>query len=231
MARQTQQLTYNAFTGGIITEASPITFPDGASLDESNFELTKQGYRKRRLGMDSISASEPLSTTATVPSDITTYRWDNSSTTGQEFLVVAVRNELLIYDVTDAPPGDNLVYHTTISGDGRLSLTAHSGQLIIASGSQELTIIRSIGGDIFSERTERLRIRDREGIPAYKKDDSDDVKYSLQSATNSGYRPTSAEIYVNPRYDLPEDVTPPPAEPEAPFEPNRGDNSGNDGPR
>lgn len=231
MARQTQQLTYNAFTGGIVTEASPITFPDGASLDENNFELTKQGFRKRRLGIDSISASVPISSTATAPSDITTFRWDNSSTTGQEFLVVVVKNDLLIYDVTDTPPGDNVVYQTTVSGEGQVSLAAHSGQLILVNGSQEITIIRSIGGDIFSERTERLRIRDREGIPAYKKDDSDGVKYPLQSATHSGYRPTSAEVYVNPRYDLPEDVTPPPAEPEPPFDPNRGDNSGNDGPR
>ena len=43
---------YNNFIKGLVTEAGPLTFPEGASLAEENFELNRKGYRQRRLGMD-----------------------------------------------------------------------------------------------------------------------------------------------------------------------------------
>lgn len=42
----------NAFIKGLITEASPLTFPQNASLDEDNFILNRDGSRERRLGME-----------------------------------------------------------------------------------------------------------------------------------------------------------------------------------
>jgi hypothetical protein len=41
-----------SFVKGLITEATPLTFPENASLDEMNFELLLDGSRKRRLGLD-----------------------------------------------------------------------------------------------------------------------------------------------------------------------------------
>lgn len=38
------------FTGGLNTDTSPVTFPDGASVDEENFELLLDGTRRRRRG-------------------------------------------------------------------------------------------------------------------------------------------------------------------------------------
>lgn len=51
MARQRAKVEVNRFTAGLITEASPLTFPDNASLDEVNFVLNRDGSRNRRLGM------------------------------------------------------------------------------------------------------------------------------------------------------------------------------------
>lgn len=42
----------NNFVRGLITEASPLTFPENASLDEVNFKLQRDGSRERRLGVD-----------------------------------------------------------------------------------------------------------------------------------------------------------------------------------
>ena len=42
----------NTFVKGLITEASPLTFPENSSLDESNFKLLLDGSRERRLGID-----------------------------------------------------------------------------------------------------------------------------------------------------------------------------------
>lgn len=202
MARQTQQLNYTSFTNGIITEASPLTFPDGASIDENNFELTKQGFRRRRLGLETVSNEYKLENGAGAPKDIVTYLWDNNSTTGQEFLVVAIKNEILIYDVTTSIPGDNLVYQTTVQGNRRLSLTSHAGQLIVANGEKNLTIIRALGNNLFSEREDRLKIRDRVGMPDYARANNEPRQTSLLNAARANYRPTNNELYLDPPYPV-----------------------------
>lgn len=212
MARQTQQFNYNTFSGGIITEASPLTFPDGASLDESNFILNKQGYRTRRLGLDTISGEVKIKVAGGAPKDIVTYLWEDNGVTGQDFLAVAIKNELLIYDVTDGLPGDNLVYQTVIQGGTALSITSQTGQLIVANGSKDLTLIRSLGNNLFTERKERLQIRDLSGIPDFIKSEDTDRKLSLLNAAKAGYRPLNHELYIDPPYtngtvSAPENVT------------------------
>ncbi|CAH9011573.1 putative head-closure protein [Vibrio phage 464E53-1] len=215
MSRTLQQLNYNSFTGGLITEASPLTFPDGASIEENNFELTKQGFRRRRLGLDAVSPDTLLNNRITDPSEITTFLWDNNGNTGQQFLAVGMRNEILIYDVTDSAPGERLVYQTEISGQRKVNFTSHAGQLIIANGERDITIISSLGDNLFSERKENLMIRDRVGIPDYSRALDTDAQVSLLAASKANYRPTSNELYLSYTYpvdidggDDPIDVTP-----------------------
>ena len=52
MARQPLQAEYTTAIKGLITEASPFTYPENASLEEVNFILNKDGSRSRRFGMD-----------------------------------------------------------------------------------------------------------------------------------------------------------------------------------
>jgi hypothetical protein len=52
MAKTGGVADYNTFVQGLITEASPLTYPENASLDEENFELRRDGSRIRRLGVD-----------------------------------------------------------------------------------------------------------------------------------------------------------------------------------
>ena len=52
MARAGSNKNYFTFNKGLVTEANPLTFPEGASLDEDNFDLKANGSRARRLGID-----------------------------------------------------------------------------------------------------------------------------------------------------------------------------------
>ena len=50
MSRSEISTEFNTFVGGILTEANPINFPPGYSLDEENFQLLGNGTRQRRFG-------------------------------------------------------------------------------------------------------------------------------------------------------------------------------------
>lgn len=205
MSRQIQQLTYNSFSGGLITEASPLTFPDGASIDESNFELTKQGFRRRRLGLDSVSQEKVrLPLTEISPQDVTTFLWEDSGTTGTTYLVMVVKNEVLIYDVTSAAPGELLAYKTTITRPegASVSMSSHRGQLVIASGAEKIKTIRPTGGTLFSEREGVLKIRDLVGLPDYTNPSSKIAGVDMRFSEGSRYRPDNNELYLKyPYYD------------------------------
>lgn len=50
MARSEIDTEFNTFVGGILTEANPINYPVGYTLDEENFILERDGTRRRRFG-------------------------------------------------------------------------------------------------------------------------------------------------------------------------------------
>jgi hypothetical protein len=50
MARSEINTEFNTFVGGILTEANPINYPVGYTLDEENFVLERNGTRRRRFG-------------------------------------------------------------------------------------------------------------------------------------------------------------------------------------
>lgn len=53
MPRASGQKDYISLNKGLITEASPLAFPEGATADELNFTINKNGlFRERRKGFD-----------------------------------------------------------------------------------------------------------------------------------------------------------------------------------
>ena len=52
MAQSLSQKATNNFVKGLITEAAELTFPEGASVDELNCDLRRDGTRRRRLGVE-----------------------------------------------------------------------------------------------------------------------------------------------------------------------------------
>src|SRR5690625_2817450 len=76
MSREFKGSEYNKFVKGFITEASPLTFPVGGSLDEENFQLNHDGSRSRRLGLD-IDQGASYLISGNNPT-LATYRWQGA---------------------------------------------------------------------------------------------------------------------------------------------------------
>lgn len=80
MANITNEIAYNTFVQGIITEAGPLTYPENASLDEVNFILKRDGSRKKRSGLDYeddyVLKSTGFGTSQVSKTGISFHRWD-----------------------------------------------------------------------------------------------------------------------------------------------------------
>jgi len=92
--------TYFSFAGGINTEVSPLTFPDGTSLDEQNFEMLVNGTRRRRKGLakESGHSVADVSVDGTYSSGMacSSYRWTNvAGNPDTVFIVIQVGGALL----------------------------------------------------------------------------------------------------------------------------------------
>ena len=64
MPRASGQKDYISMANGIVTEASSLAFPEGATSDELNFTIDRNGLiRKRRLGFDTLVTNFDLTGT------------------------------------------------------------------------------------------------------------------------------------------------------------------------
>ena len=78
MAQAEINREYLTFVKGLITEASALSFPENASIDEDNFVLNRDGSRQRRLGFDyeesAVHTDTSIAYNATENKAITTKR-------------------------------------------------------------------------------------------------------------------------------------------------------------
>ena len=89
-----------SFVGGLNTEVSPLTFPEGTSLDEQNFEMRLNGTRRRRRGLAKESghtvADVSVAGTYATGQSVNSYRWTNvAGNPDLTFIVVQVGTALL----------------------------------------------------------------------------------------------------------------------------------------
>jgi hypothetical protein len=103
--RAAQNKLYQSFVKGLITEASPLTYPENASTDELNTVIKFKGSRSRRLGLD----YEPSSVSATLTDladneFITEFAWKNvANDANTNFLVIQVKRTLHFFDMDAIP--------------------------------------------------------------------------------------------------------------------------------
>ena len=104
MPQSLSQKAVNNFVRGLITEAGELTFPEGASVDELNCELRRDGSRRRRLGL-ALESNHVLSSFTISDSEIVhTGDWLNvGGTTELEFLVVQKGSNLYFYNKAELP--------------------------------------------------------------------------------------------------------------------------------
>lgn len=104
MAQELKQSTVNSFVRGLVTEASPLTFPENASVDELNCDIEKTGVRRRRNGIEYEESNVLSSFTVNTGELVHTVSWLNvANTSGVEFLVVQHGNNLVFYDKSVSP--------------------------------------------------------------------------------------------------------------------------------
>lgn len=176
MAKVVSEKQVNTFVKGLITEASPLTFPENSSLDEVNFDLELNGSRSRRLGVDYEVGYQLNSTTFTAPylatTKVSAHSWKspgNSSTISMS--VVRVGDKLWFLNSLSANPSANLLNSgssITITGLGNndIETSEINGYLIIVGKDLTYPIILEYFPDtdtVFQQEL-YLKVRDIWGV-------------------------------------------------------------------
>jgi len=167
---------YRSFTKGLITEASPLTFPENASIDEENFVLNRNGSRSRRLGLD-YEGGYALTSTGFTASSLATgkqsfHKWDMpGGDTTVAIGVVRILDKLWFLDLLTSAPSDNLLNggsSITLAGlgDADIETSTINNKLIIVSEDLTYPILLSYNSstDTVTQSTITVEVRDIWGV-------------------------------------------------------------------
>lgn len=128
MARASQVKNYYTFAKGLLTDASPLTYPEGASLDEENCQLNIDGSRKRRKGLeggDENTISVEYTSQAT-----SFYNWEGANNKIENsFSVVQYGRYILFFKQQNEDLGSAFQGTSVISGPSSLG-SVNSGDII-----------------------------------------------------------------------------------------------------
>jgi hypothetical protein len=141
MAQRISQKVVNTFVKGLITEAGELTFPEDASVDELNCLLSRDGSRRRRLGVKVEDVNADSTFTVNNAEVFTTGEWTNvGGKAGLNFLVVQAGSDLYFYNTVIEP------YSAQQKGFSvDLSTFEHAGSIGSENAKVELT---TINGDL-----------------------------------------------------------------------------------
>lgn len=175
MPQQVNLKPVNTFNKGLVTEATVMTFPEGASSDELNCDLLKNGARQRRRGIEYEQNYQESSFSVTSNSFIHKENWQNvSGIGGTEFLVVQVNNIVYFYDksggtvsATEKPFSINLSDYSAGNSfsvsETPISTSSITGYLVIVSAAINPIVVEYFASsDSISVEKIDIRIRDFE---------------------------------------------------------------------
>lgn len=165
-------LPLSNFTKGLMTESSPLTYPEGAAMDMVNFNVGRDNTISRRLGLE-LEGSEVAfvydASDTTVAKSV--YEWRAVGQDGsRNYTVIQVGNELKFFNSDLKPLMDNPVHGTQkiyIPGDKTVKATFASvfGRLVVSHGTQRITVISydKDSGDLEGQM-QYLKVRDLYGV-------------------------------------------------------------------
>lgn len=175
MAKSASTKEYTTFVKGLITEASPLTFPENASLDEDNFELLRNGSRRRRLGIDYESGyafkDTGLSSTLFSSVAVSSSLWESVNRKGDlNILVIQVGLKLYFYNADD-----NNISASPLNGGAAFNLYGDSsviadttsifGKLVVTNGQKGFYVLTyDESTDTISAEGRILLVRDIWGV-------------------------------------------------------------------
>jgi hypothetical protein len=175
MAKKAEK-TFNSFVKGLVTEASELTFPEGALVDGENFVLKRDGSLERRLGIDYENLYTKVTTGLTTQQieegRSAFYRWNSPS--GDSSLnigVIRIYNRFWFVDLLKANPSTHLLNDGKyIDVDGLTTSDVQfanlNNQLIIVSQDLSKPGVFSYNADTekISWSTLEIKIRDLFGV-------------------------------------------------------------------
>lgn len=175
MAKGTEKL-YRTFIKGIITEASPLTYPENASIDEDNFVLNRDGSRSRRLGID-YELDYYLKATGLGASTITSgkqsfHKWESpGGDTTVSIGVIRVADRLWFIDLLTTNPSANFLNggnYITLTGLNKADIDTAviNNSLIVSSSDLDAPILLTydVTAQTVSQEEITLKVRDIWGV-------------------------------------------------------------------
>jgi len=183
MAKASANVVYNNFTGGLITEASPLNFPENAAQTIDNVLLSRDGRIKRRLGIDyeaGYAITDTSKTSVTFDDHaVAAFRWDNVGNDATVSVgVIQIGNELWFTDLYATSPSATLLnggvsirlnsstVGTDINGNEIISFAPALGVLVFASKEMESPYYLEYDAtlDTFSTTKVDIEVRDFWGV-------------------------------------------------------------------
>lgn len=215
--KKTVRAEVNSFVKGLITEASPLNYPQNASLSETNFELNRDGSRDRRLGLDYepnySKIATGLSSVEVSEFKINSFNWIGvQGSSEQDFLVVQLEQTLQFFNLNVTPlSADGYVGSVVLEdfpADTRYTFSSVEGILVVVAGGSEIAIV-SYDGSTFSVTYDTLKVRDVWGIqpvevpeyetdPAFRGGFDAFHSYNLQNQSWGIPRKQEAGVLVDP---------------------------------
>ena len=176
MPKAGSEKKYSTFIKGFVTEASPLTYPADASLDEDNFVLNRNGSRERRLGIDYETGYAITATglpEATISGTKQSYhRWDSpGGATDVAIGIVRVYDKLWFLDLLTASPSANLLNggaSISIAGlaNAEIETAVINNLLVIVSSDLPIPVVLAYDKDLDEvfQTTVPIQIRDFFGV-------------------------------------------------------------------
>lgn len=175
MAQAKSEKQYNNFTKGLITEVSPLTFPENAALDINNLILERSGKVSRRLGINYETGyalkSTGLDEISLGITKISYHVWPTPSGHNEISLgVIRVGNKLWFMDTLTENPSNNLILGgtpLTITGlnNSNIDVAIINNNFVFVSADLDTPIILQYESvSLITITPYNLKVRDIWGI-------------------------------------------------------------------
>ena len=161
------------FVKGIVTEASPLTFPENATIDEENFDLDVSGKRQRRQGVDFETGYAYVDTGYINATDMSEYVieefvWENANNDpSASILVQRVGDTLTYYDLSQYSQSANPITAASsvyIKPTSVVSFSVINGELIIIQDNTNFVQVMSYDGTSIAFSSHKVFVRDIWGV-------------------------------------------------------------------
>lgn len=173
MVKQVQRSEIQGFSKGLSTDLNPINNQPDTTIQEYNFELLKDGTRRRRLGLDREVGGSSISLGLTVEqlklSATSSYYWEGAAGNPKnKFIVLQIGRTLYFLKANGGLQGQTVLHSyltINIAESYKLKFGAVEGYLGLSNGTPDIGLIEyNSNTDQFSYSTFRLKIRDLFGI-------------------------------------------------------------------